>query len=115
MMRDVIAGAAVLCLVAAPAAQAAWQTSAPGTGKAKAGQLVALTPITCTGTTVRWTAVGGPATYSVYFANGNNYPATPDVVTGNTSATAPGKVNVLIKAAVGTWSTQAESAGKICS
>ncbi|MDT7785903.1 MAG: hypothetical protein QOF58_4322 [Pseudonocardiales bacterium] len=114
-MRAVIAGAAVLCLVVAPAAHAAWQTSAPGTAKAKAGQLVALTPITCTGTTVRWTAVGGPATYSVYFANGNNnYPATPDVVTGNTSATAPGKVNVLIKAAVGSWPVQAESAGKIC-
>ncbi|MEU0883469.1 hypothetical protein ABZ345_33090 [Lentzea sp. NPDC005914] len=114
-MRAVIVGTAVLCLIAAQPASAAWTTSRQGNAPAKAGQLGAVTPITCTGTTVRWTAAGGPVTYSVYFANGNNnYPPNPDVVTAGTTATAPGKVNVLVKAVVGSWSVQAESAGKIC-
>lgn len=114
-MRAVIVGAAVLCLLAASPASAAWTTSRQGNAPAKAGQLVPIGPVTCTGTTVRWTAAGGPVTYSVYFATGNNYPNTPDVVTTGTTATAPGKVNVLVKAVVGSWSVQAESAGKICS
>lgn len=115
-MKPSVTAAAALCLlaVAAQPASAAWSTSSQGSVGGKAGQLVAPAP-TCTGTTVRWPAAGGPATYSVYFANGANYPNTPSVVTGDTTAQAPGRVNVLIKAVVGSWFVQAESAGKICS
>lgn len=115
-MKPSVTAAATLCLLAVVAqpASAAWTTSGQGSVGARAGQLVAPAP-TCTGTTVRWPAAGGPATYSVYFANGANYPSAPSVVTGDTTAQAPGKVNVLVKAVVGSWSVQAESTGKICS
>ena len=113
-MRTVIAGAAVLCLLAAQPASAAWTTGGQGVAGTKAGRLAAPTP-TCANRTVQWPAVGGSATYAVHFANGNTYQPTPDVVTSGTTAQAPGRVNVLVKAVVGSWSISAESAGKICS
>jgi hypothetical protein len=113
-MRAVITGAAVLCLVAAPAAQAAWQTSAPGTGTAEALLLASPAPITCTGRTVEWRAAGGPVQYRVWFNGGRN----PDVTTSDTKTAAPGSgsVSVRVEAFAGTsWAVESSTAGKICS
>jgi hypothetical protein len=112
-MRVVITGAAVLCLIAAQPATAAWRTVAPGPAGATAGQLATPAPITCTGRTVEWRPAGGPVQYRVWFNGGKN----PDVVTSGTKTTAPGsgQVSVRVEAFVGTWAVEASTSSKICS
>lgn len=112
-MKAVVLGAAALCLVVAQPASAAWQTTAPGPARAKAGLLMSPAPFTCTGRTVEWRPAGGPVQYRVWFNGGKN----PDVVTSDTKTAAPGSgsVNVRVEAFVGTWAVEASTAGKICS
>ncbi|MDX8035545.1 hypothetical protein SK803_35515 [Lentzea sp. BCCO 10_0856] len=111
MKRPVIAGAAVLCLLAAQPASAAWQTSAPGTAKAKAGTVQALVITSCvqgTPTAVRWEAVPGASMYTVLWQQGNGANA-PYANSGTTSAltySVPDSISrVRVQATVGTWAT----------
>lgn len=112
-MRVVIAGAAVLCLFAAQPASAAWRTSAPGPAKARTGQLQSPAPVTCAVRKVDWQPAGGPVQYRVWFNNGNK----PDLVTAETTATAPGSgpVSVRVEAFVGSWAVETTTTNKICS
>jgi hypothetical protein len=118
-MRAVIAGAAVLCLVAAPAAQAAWQTSAPGTAKARAGTVQPLVINSCVqgaSTVVSWEPVPGANMYTVLWQQGNGAGA-PFSQSGTTSTltySVTGSLNrVRVQATVGSWTTSYTE--KICS
>jgi hypothetical protein len=110
MKRPVIAGAAVLCLLAAQPASAAWQTSSPGTAKARAGTVQPLVITSCVkgaSTVVKWEAVPGASMYTVLWQQGHG--GGPYGNTGTTSAltyTVPGSLNrVRVEATVGSWST----------
>lgn len=107
-----IAGAALLCLFAAQPATAAWRTSAPGPAQAGAGQLRSPAPVTCAARQVDWRPAGGPVRYRVWFNHGK-----PDLVTSETTATAPGSgpVSVRVEAFVGAWAVEAMTTSKICS
>jgi len=110
-MRAVIAGAAVLCLVAAPAAQAAWQTAAPGTAKAKAGTVQALVITSCakgTPTVVSWDPVPGANLYTVLWQQGNgaNAPFGETATTASLTYSVPSSISrVRVQATVGSWAT----------
>ncbi|MCX2953101.1 hypothetical protein [Lentzea sp. NEAU-D7] len=111
MKRPVIA-AAVLCLLAAQPASAAWQTSRTGTAQAKAGTVEPLVITSCVkagnSTTVRWEAVPGASLYTVLWQQGNgsnadfrNSATTPDL-----TYNVPAPIDrVRVQATVGSWST----------
>lgn len=118
-MRAVIAGAAVLCLVTAPAAEAAWQTSAPGLATAKAGTVQPLVITSCakgTPTVVQWASVPGATMYTVLWQQGNgaNAPfSQSDTTPGLTYSVADSLNRVRVQATVGSWTTSYTE--KICS
>lgn len=110
MKRPMIA-AAVLCLLAAQPASAAWQTSKTGTAQAKAGTIEALVITSCVRgnpTVVKWDAVPGATMYTVLWQQGNgagadfNRSATTSALTYNVPNTID---RVRVQATVGSWST----------
>ncbi|SES25572.1 hypothetical protein [Lentzea albida] len=110
MKRPVLA-AAVLCVLAAQPASAAWQTSAPGTAKAKAAAVTAPTGITCATSTgvVTWQAVGGVPNYDLRWSdkgNGDGNFTTP-VRVSSTSYTVTGgtPLRVRVRAVAGSWTS----------
>lgn len=118
-MRAVIAGAAVLCLATAPVAQAAWETSAPGTAKATAGTVQPLVITSCakgTPTVVHWEPVPGANMYTVLWqqGGGENAPYNRSATTSAQTYSVTDSLNrVRVQATVGSWTTS--YAGKICS
>ena len=115
-MKRAVVAAAAICLAAAPAAHAAWQTSAPGPAKAKAGTVQPLTITQCAkgGTTiVNWEPVPGASMYTVLWQQGSgafNRSATTDALTYSV----PDSINrVRVQATVGSWTTSHTE--KICS
>ncbi|MFS8098353.1 hypothetical protein LFM09_14560 [Lentzea alba] len=119
MKRPVIAGAAVLCLVAAPAAQAAWETSAPGQAKAKAGTVQPLVITSCAKgntTVVNWEPVPGASMYTVLWQQGSGSGAEfkNSATTQALTYSVTDSLNrVRVQAAVGSWTTSYTE--KICS
>ena len=110
-MRAVLAGTAVLCLLAAQPAAAAWQTSAPGPAKAKGGTVVPLTITSCTkgaSTAVTWQPVPGASTYTVLWQEGGGVgsPWNRSATTPEVTFSVPESINrVRVQAAVGSWTT----------
>jgi hypothetical protein len=111
MKRPVLAGAAVLCLLAAQPASAAWQTSTPGTAKAKAGTVQALVITSCvkgTPSVVKWEAVPGASMYTVLWQQGNGANApyvNKDTASGLTYNVPDSVARVRVQATVGSWAT----------
>ncbi|WP_439660551.1 hypothetical protein ACSHWB_02975 [Lentzea sp. HUAS TT2] len=108
MKRPVIA-AAVLCLLAAQPASAAWQTSSAGTAKAKAGTISVPTGLACSPTTrvISWT--GNMPGYEVSWSaksNGNGAKDFSDwVAVAASPYTVPSGpvLRARVRAAAGTW------------
>ncbi|GLY49739.1 hypothetical protein Lesp01_33950 [Lentzea sp. NBRC 102530] len=103
--------AAVLFLLAAQPASAAWQTSAPGTAKAKAGTVQPVVITSCAQgnpTVVKWDAVPGASMYTVLWQQGGgagadfNRSATTTALTYNVPAV---RDRVRVQATVGNWVT----------
>jgi hypothetical protein len=111
--------AAVLCLVTAPVVSAAWQTSAPGTAKAKAGTVQPLVLTSCvqgTSTVVQWEPVPGATMYTVLWqqGGGENAPYNRSATTSAQTYTVTDSLNrVRVRVTVGSWTTS--YAEKICS
>lgn len=110
-MSRVVVATAVLCLLAAQPASAAWETNAPGTAKAKAGTVQPLVITSCakgTPTVVKWEPVPGASMYTVLWQQGNGANA-PYANSGTTSAltysVADSISRVRVQATVGSWST----------
>ncbi|USX51982.1 hypothetical protein [Lentzea sp. HUAS12] len=111
-MKRPLVAAAVLCVLAAQPASAAWQTSAPGTAKAKAATVGEPTGVSCSRATrvIKWT--GDAPGYEVAWsdkANGNGakdftewvaVTASPYTVSGGVVARAR------VRAVAGTWSSE---------
>lgn len=83
-----------------------------GPAQAGAGQLRSPAPVTCAARQVDWRPAGGPVRYRVWFNHGK-----PDLVTSETTATAPGSgpVSVRVEAFVGARAVEAMTTSKICS
>lgn len=111
-MRTVITAAAVLCLAVQPAS-AAWQASAPGTTRAKAGTVVPLTISSCVkagpnSTSVSWQSVPGATMYTVLWQQGNGAgsPWTNSDTTSALTCSVPESIGrVRVQATVGSWTT----------
>jgi hypothetical protein len=110
-MSRVVVAAAVLCLLAAQPASAAWEARSPGTANAKAGTVQALVITSCvkgTPTVVKWEPVPGASMYTVLWQQGSGAGA-PYGNSGTTSAltySVPDSINrVRVQATVGSWST----------
>ncbi|MEV6715741.1 hypothetical protein AB0M48_27295 [Lentzea sp. NPDC051208] len=109
MKRPVIA-AAVLCLLAAQPASAAWQTSKTGTAQAKAGTVEPLVITSCAkagnSTTVKWEAVPGAGLYTVMWQQGGGGSFNKEFSTTALTYNVPLAIDrVRVQAAVGSWST----------
>jgi hypothetical protein len=112
-MRAVIAGAAVLCLLAAQPASAAWQTSTNGSARAKAGTVVPLTISSCVkagqnSTSVSWQSVPGATMYTVLWQQGNGANASwtnSDTTSALTYSVPESIGRVRVQATVGSWTT----------
>ncbi|SFR19804.1 hypothetical protein SAMN04488564_10524 [Lentzea waywayandensis] len=108
MKRPVIAATAVLCLLAAQPASAAWETSRTGVARAKAGTVEALVITSClkgNPTVVKWDAVPGAAMYTVLWQQGGgafNKEASTAALTYNVPLAID---RVRVQATVGNWST----------
>ncbi|HEX7309445.1 hypothetical protein [Lentzea sp.] len=109
-MRGVIAGAAVLCLLAAQPAVAAWTTSGQGSAGAKGGTLQPVVITSCakgTGnsTSVTWNALQGATSYTVSWQQGNG-DFNKSASTTSTAYSVPLSIDrVRVQASVGTWGT----------
>lgn len=118
-MRAVIAGTAVLCLLAAQPASAAWQTTKSGTGSAKAGAVQALVITSCakgSTTVVQWEPVPGASMYTVLWqqGGGENSPYNRSATTQAQTYSVGESINrVRVQATVGSWTTSYTE--KICS
>ncbi|MDX8047770.1 hypothetical protein SK571_00110 [Lentzea sp. BCCO 10_0798] len=108
MKRPVIA-AAVLCLLAAQPASAAWQTSKAGTAQARAGTVQALVITSCVKgnpTVVKWDAVPGATMYTVLWQQGGGGPFNKEFSTAALTYNVPLAIDrVQVRATVGSWST----------
>ncbi|MFD4673210.1 hypothetical protein ACFWNN_26045 [Lentzea sp. NPDC058450] len=110
-MRRLLLAVAVLCLLAAQPASAAWQTSAPGTAKARAGTVAPVVVISCLKglvTVVTWQPVSGASLYTVLWQNGNgaNADFNRSATTGLLTHIVPASIDrVRVQATVGSWVT----------
>lgn len=110
MKRPVIA-AAVLCLLVAQPASAAWQTSTTGAAQAKAGTVEALVITSCVKgnpTTVTWNAVPGATAYTVSWQQGGGVGGAfnKEFSTAALTYDVPLAIDrVRVRATVGTWTT----------
>lgn len=107
-MKRTVVAAAVLCLLVAQPASAAWVTSAPGTAKAQGGTISALVITSCvkgTPSVVKWQAVPGASLYTVMWQQGSggfNKTGTTSSLTFDV----PLEIDrVRVQATVGSWST----------
>ncbi|MET9230402.1 hypothetical protein [Lentzea sp. NPDC003310] len=119
-MRTVIAGAAVLCLLAAQPASAAWTTSSQGPAGAKAATVTAPTGIVCTKSSgaVTWPAVAGVPTYDVWWSDkengGGNFYGFFRVSSPSYTVTGGTPLRVKVRSVAGNW-TSVQSPEQICS
>jgi len=107
-MRTAIAAGAVLCLLAAQPASAAWTTSGQGSAGARAGTLQPVVVTSCVRgatTLVNWNALPGATSYTVSWQQGNgdfNKSGTTSLLTYGV----PGPVDrVRVQAVAGSWTT----------
>ncbi|MGW6448638.1 hypothetical protein [Lentzea sp. NPDC055074] len=119
-MRTVIAGAAVLCLLAAQPASAAWTTGGQGSAGARAATVTAPSGIVCTKSSgaVTWQAVPGVPAYDLVWSDKSNgegnfsgplrVSSTSHTITGGTV------LRVKVRSVAGNW-TSVQSPEQFCS
>ncbi|MFD9704154.1 hypothetical protein [Lentzea sp. NPDC059081] len=109
-MRTVIAGAAVLCLLAAQPASAAWTTSGQGSAGAKAAAVTVPTGLACSRSTgaVTWQAVQGATGYDVWWSDkdnngGGNFTGPIRVTSPSYTVTNGTPLRAKVRSVAGTW------------